>query len=69
MADTNVKIALCTDCLNCPNLDILDNTQRFYSGDDIELVFGNITCTHHLVCPNIVGKVKISELINTMIDS
>ena len=70
MIDTNVKLDLRVNCLNCPNLDILDNTQRFYSGGNVpELVLGNITCTHHLICPDILGKEKISELLSKMVDS
>ena len=68
MIDTNVKIDLCIDCLNCPILDILDNTRKFYSEDTPAAVVGNITCTQRLICPDVLGKEKISELLSKMID-
>lgn len=60
---TNVKIDLAVNCLNCKNIDIQDNIQRLYSNNDPEMAYGNITCSHHLVCPIIAGKKKISEII------
>ncbi len=61
-----IKLNLVMDCLSCPEFVVLDRTNKLYSYSDNSpsIITGDITCTHHSICPNMIGKEKIFEILD-----
>ena len=60
----NVKIMLRKTCLDCPELDVRDNIDHLYSGNDVYMAFGQITCAHINVCELVEDQPTIDSLLN-----
>ncbi len=60
----NVKINLTEKCLNCPNLDVKDDIDHLYYGNNVYMAFGQITCGHMNVCKLVKDQPTINSLLN-----